>query len=144
MLMYLTSVDEGGETVFPSAQSAGQYDSSMQRGKLSRCAQRGVAYHPRRGDAVLFWSLKPDGNLDPSSLHGSCPVIRGTKYSATKWMHVGGFGMYAPNAKRSHSCENENALCEQWARAGECEKNPAFMIGSEEYPGGCMKACKKC
>lgn len=25
---------------------------------------------PRMGDALLFWSMRPDASLDPSSLHG--------------------------------------------------------------------------
>lgn len=36
----------------------------------SACAQRGVAFKPRKGDALLFYSLTPDGQLDPQSLHG--------------------------------------------------------------------------
>jgi len=44
-----------------------------------------------RGDALMFYSLKPDGSEDPSSLHGSCPVIKGEKWSATKWIHVAPF-----------------------------------------------------
>ena len=39
----------------------------------STCAQRGVAYKPRKGDALLFYSLKPNGELDPLSLHGCVP-----------------------------------------------------------------------
>ncbi|BAF10504.1 Os02g0827100, partial [Oryza sativa Japonica Group] len=35
-----------------------------------------------------FWSMKPDATLDPLSLHGGCPVIKGNKWSSTKWMHV--------------------------------------------------------
>jgi len=27
--------------------------------------------------------------MDPYSLHGGCPVIKGAKWSATKWMRVG-------------------------------------------------------
>lgn len=27
---------------------------------------------------------------------------------------------------------------------GECEKNEAFMIGTEQAPGQCVKACNKC
>lgn len=37
----------------------------------SACAQRGVAFKPRKGDALLFYSLKPNGELDTLSLHGS-------------------------------------------------------------------------
>lgn len=40
---------------------------------------------PKKGDAVAFWSLKTDGRLDQGALHGGCPVIKGVKWSATKW-----------------------------------------------------------
>lgn len=44
---------------------------------------------PRKGMALLFWSLKPDSKTkDMRSLHGGCPVIRGDKWSATKWVTV--------------------------------------------------------
>ena len=36
-------------------------------------------------------SLKPDGEKDPASLHGSCPTTGGVKWSATKWIHTGKF-----------------------------------------------------
>lgn len=44
-----------------------------------------------RGACVLC-SLKPDGQTDHTSLHGSCPTTKGEKWSATKWMHTGSFG----------------------------------------------------
>lgn len=44
-----------------------------------------------RGDALMFYSLKPDGGMDETSLHGSCPTLAGDKWSATKWIHVGAF-----------------------------------------------------
>ena len=31
-------------------------------------------YKPRLGDALLFWGVHPDGELDPRSMHGGCPV----------------------------------------------------------------------
>jgi 2OG-Fe(II) oxygenase superfamily len=52
----------------------------------SACAQQGVAVKPRAGDAVLFYSQTPDNVLDPLSAHSGCPVIRGEKWSATKWL----------------------------------------------------------
>ncbi|KAI4390000.1 hypothetical protein MLD38_002159 [Melastoma candidum] len=86
MLMYLNDVEEGGETVFPAANS--NFSSVPWWNELSDCGKRGLAVKPRMGNAVLFWSMKPDGTVDPRSLHGSCPVIKGTKWSAPKWMHV--------------------------------------------------------
>ncbi len=46
---------------------AAQHDGNS---SYSACAQRGVAFKPRKGDALLFYSLTPDGQLDPQSLHG--------------------------------------------------------------------------
>lgn len=36
---------------------------------------------PKRGDAIVFHSLTPDGKTtDRHSLHTACPVITGIKY----------------------------------------------------------------
>lgn len=35
-------------------------------------------------------------------------------------------------------------MCGTWAAAGECTKNPGFMIGSATAPGACRRACKAC
>jgi prolyl 4-hydroxylase len=94
MLMYLSDVEEGGETVFPSsADKPGSVVNAApgSGGAGSPCARAGVAVAPRAGDALLFYSLTPDGRVDPKSLHGGCPVLRGDKWSATKWMRVGKF-----------------------------------------------------
>ncbi|XP_027361059.1 probable prolyl 4-hydroxylase 10 [Abrus precatorius] len=86
LLMYLTDVEEGGETVFPAAK--GNFSSVPWWNELSDCGKKGLSIKPKRGDALLFWSMKPDATLDPSSLHGGCPVIKGNKWSSTKWMRV--------------------------------------------------------
>ncbi|KAJ6998871.1 hypothetical protein NC653_014890 [Populus alba x Populus x berolinensis] len=87
LLMYLSDVEEGGETVFPSANM--NISAVPWWNELSECAKQGLSLKPKMGNALLFWSTRPDATLDPSSLHGSCPVIRGNKWSATKWMHLG-------------------------------------------------------
>lgn len=86
VLMYLSTPDEGGETIFPNVDIP---PTQTRKAGFSQCAMEGLAVKPRKGDAVLFWSLRTDGTLDQGSIHGSCPVIRGTKYAATKWFHVG-------------------------------------------------------
>lgn len=86
VLMYLSDVEEGGETVFPAAK--GNISSVPWWNELSECGQKGLSIKPKMGDALLFWSMKPDASLDPSSLHGGCPVITGNKWSATKWIRV--------------------------------------------------------
>lgn len=43
----------------------------------AECGRRGLAVKPRKGAALLFWSLQPDGKTkDMHSLHGGCPVIK--------------------------------------------------------------------
>ncbi|KAL3736613.1 hypothetical protein ACJRO7_025542 [Eucalyptus globulus] len=86
MLMYLSDVEEGGETVFPAAKA--NFSAVPWWNELSECGKQGLSVKPKMGNAVLFWSMKPDGTLDPTSLHGACPVIKGTKWSAPKWMRV--------------------------------------------------------
>lgn len=49
---------------------------------------------PHKGSALLFWSLRLDGSTDQSSMHAGCPVVRGTKWTATKWMRQGAYPAY--------------------------------------------------
>ncbi|KAK1553558.1 hypothetical protein Q3G72_000403 [Acer saccharum] len=86
VLMYLSDVEEGGETTFPAAKA--NFSSVPWWNELSECGKEGLSIKPKMGDALLFWSMRPDATLDPSSLHGGCPVIRGNKWSSTKWMHL--------------------------------------------------------
>ena len=86
MLMYLTTVEEGGETVFPNA------DRKVSGPEWSDCATKGLSVKAQQGDAVMFFSLHADGSTDTTSLHGSCPTLKGDKWSATKWIHVKPFG----------------------------------------------------
>ncbi|CAH2076577.1 unnamed protein product [Thlaspi arvense] len=72
-LMYLSDVEEGGETVFPSA-----------KGNISK---GGLSVSPKKRDALLFWSMRPDGSQDPCSKHGGSPVLKGNKWASTKWLH---------------------------------------------------------
>ncbi|KAH7575379.1 hypothetical protein JRO89_XS02G0094300 [Xanthoceras sorbifolium] len=108
-LLYLSDVEEGGETMFPF-----ENGSNMNSGyDFRKCI--GLKVKPRRGDGLLFYSLFPNGTIDrviasicskprpqnfsclygriatehnnvKTSLHGSCPVIKGQKWVATKWI----------------------------------------------------------
>ncbi|KAL3813660.1 hypothetical protein ACJIZ3_014928 [Penstemon smallii] len=79
-LLYLSDVEEGGETMFPY-ENGENMDSSYD---FRKCI--GLKVKPRRGDGLLFYSLFPNGTINPTSLHGSCPVIKGEKWVATKWI----------------------------------------------------------
>ncbi|XP_022751226.1 probable prolyl 4-hydroxylase 9 [Durio zibethinus] len=79
-LVYLSDVEEGGETAFPFENGLnmdGNYD-------FKKCI--GLKVKPRLGDGILFYSLFPNNSIDPTSAHGSCPVIKGEKWVATKWI----------------------------------------------------------
>lgn len=79
-LLYLTDVEEGGETMFPY-----ENGDNMNIGyDYEQCI--GLKVKPRKGDGLLFYSLMVNGTIDPTSLHGSCPVVRGEKWVATKWI----------------------------------------------------------
>ncbi|CAI5527851.1 unnamed protein product [Closterium sp. Naga37s-1] len=52
-----------------------------------RCAALLLPEAPVKGDALLFFSLKPSAEPDLASLHAGCPVLAGEKWSATKWIH---------------------------------------------------------
>ncbi len=70
LIMYLNDVEAGGETVFPRID---------------------FSYVPRKGQALYFEYTAPDGSLDPLSLHGGAPVVRGEKWILTKWMRERSF-----------------------------------------------------
>ncbi|KAL3621093.1 putative prolyl 4-hydroxylase 9 [Castilleja foliolosa] len=79
-LLYLSDVEEGGETMFPF-----ENGSNMNIGyNYKSCI--GLKVRPRRGDGLLFYSEFPNKTLDKTSLHGSCLVVKGEKWVATKWI----------------------------------------------------------
>ncbi|KAM0955096.1 probable prolyl 4-hydroxylase 7 [Malus sylvestris] len=141
VLMYLSNVEKGGETVFPN--SEGKL-SQPKDDDMSDCAKDGYSVKPHKGDALLFFSLHPNATTDPSSLHGSCPVIEGEKWSATKWIHVRSFEKSLIKRATGRVCSDEKDNCPVWAKAGECKKNPTYMIGTEGLLGYCRKSCKAC
>jgi len=71
LVMYLNDVEEGGETIFPDI---------------------GLSVTPRKGSAVYFEYCNSLNQLDPLSLHGGTPVVRGEKWIATKWMRQSRYG----------------------------------------------------
>ncbi|CAI0472080.1 unnamed protein product [Linum tenue] len=78
-LLYLTNVEEGGETMFP-------YEDGLKVPGYDYKQCVGLKVKPRQGDGLLFYSVLPNGTIDKMSLHGSCPVIKGEKWVATKWI----------------------------------------------------------
>jgi len=63
VLMYLNDVEEGGATTFP---------------------ELNIVIPPKKGDAVVFYNCKPNGDPDPLTLHTGDKLIKGTKWLAIK------------------------------------------------------------
>ena len=97
VFMYLNDPEEGGHTVFPRAPgtvpgaTAPQHALDMfeantwERTVVEECYTR-LAVPPKRGTAALFYSITPDGQIDPSSHHAACPLLGGTKWGANIWI----------------------------------------------------------
>ncbi|KAL3685679.1 hypothetical protein R1sor_003701 [Riccia sorocarpa] len=79
-LLYLSDVEEGGETMFPFE----NYQNMNIGYDYKQCM--GLRVKPKQGDALLFYSMFPNGTFDAAALHGSCPVASGEKWVATKWI----------------------------------------------------------
>lgn len=140
VLMYLSDVEAGGETVFPNSEK----DTVVKDDTWSECGKKGVAVKPRKGDTLLFFGMNPDASFDVASMHAGCPVIKGEKWSATKWIHE---SSNDPPHSDPTVCQDDNENCKLWAKVGECEKNPKYMIGSRRSPlnmGFCRKSCNAC
>lgn len=74
--LYLSDVEEGGETAFPHL---------------------GIAVKPAKGKALL-WPSTQDSNLemqDHRTTHEAKPVIRGKKFAANTWIHL--YNFVTPN-----------------------------------------------
>ena len=78
--LYLSDVEEGGETAFPLLN---------------------LAVKPKKGKAVLWPSVHDDDLQKPErlSLHEARPVVRGRKYAANSWIHL-----YDYNVPNLHGC----------------------------------------
>ena len=79
MLMYLTTVEEGGETVFPNAAEKVEGDN------WSDCAKKGLAVHIVKGDALLFFRF-----AFPHALQLQCSLLEAlvAVHSKLDWLSI--------------------------------------------------------
>lgn len=47
----------------------------------------------------------------------------------------------APPPPAPPGCSDSNEACGHWAEAGECKRNPSYMVGSPGSPGACILSC---
>jgi prolyl 4-hydroxylase len=67
--LYLSDVEEGGHTAFPSLN---------------------ISIQPKKGRALLWPSTldrDPEAQ-DPRTMHSAMPVIKGRKFAANAWLHL--------------------------------------------------------
>ncbi|KAI4896506.1 hypothetical protein NFI96_029532 [Prochilodus magdalenae] len=93
VLLFLNTVDAGGESSFPVADNRTYEEEAL--GDLSQqyCAKGNLKIKPVAGTALLWYNHLSDGNgwvgeLDEFSLHGDCMVTRGSKWIGSIWINV--------------------------------------------------------
>lgn len=72
ILFYLNDNMTGGETSFPRWMNAETQDA--------------LKITPKKGKAILFYNMLPDGNMDDMSHHAGLPVLSGEKWLANLWV----------------------------------------------------------
>jgi hypothetical protein len=62
-------------------------EGSWEEEMVAKCRSR-LAIQPNSARAVLFYSQLPNGEQDPASLHGGCPVLKegAEKWAANLWV----------------------------------------------------------
>lgn len=103
VFLYLSDSAEGGETVFPMSTTHEAYAGGRLTAAgtintpgfirnedaawVCNTSSDALRVTPRVAEAVLFYSQRGDGSLDPYSLHGSCPIAPGqNKWAANLWV----------------------------------------------------------
>ncbi|ETO26514.1 hypothetical protein RFI_10623, partial [Reticulomyxa filosa] len=102
---YMSDVSDGGWTYFPRSGKLpdpkvcvvcflkninvtlilGSYSYKLK--KVSDCKKGGLLISPKKGNAILFYSMTPSGGFDELSLHGACPVgEKNIKWAANLWI----------------------------------------------------------
>ncbi|CAL1371193.1 unnamed protein product [Linum trigynum] len=140
LVFYLSNVTHGGQILFPNSEDKSKI--------WTDCTKSSEILRPIKGNAMLFFNLHLNTSPDPSSFHSRCPVQESEMWVATKFFFlrptIAGNPPPYQSGSSSDECSDEDDNCPAWATSGECEKNPVYMIGSDDYFGTCRKSCKAC
>ena len=81
-MVYLSSVEAGGHTIFP---------------------QPGISVKPEYGTAVYWFNIGAQNNHDSRVRHLGCPVLYGNKWIANKWVKwLANYKNYPCQLKNKH------------------------------------------
>uniref|UniRef100_A0A383WBS8 Fe2OG dioxygenase domain-containing protein n=1 Tax=Tetradesmus obliquus TaxID=3088 RepID=A0A383WBS8_TETOB len=86
-------------------------------------------------------SSSSGSRVDRACLQASCPTLKGTKWTATKWIHNRPYGGSFDALQQAAGCEDEADDCEARVAAGKCDSEPTVMLGLK---GVCRHSCKDC
>lgn len=125
----------GGETIMPLLPPT---EAQKSWTNVTECTTGKLAVRPKKGSALMFYSMNENGDELSSSTHGSCDVLTGVKYSAPTWIRQLPFHPSSLPPAGPFICKDGNQNCPNWATQGECTKNPQFMAQT------CMLSCKLC
>jgi C4-type Zn-finger protein len=87
----------------------------------------------------MFWSVTTDGKQDMLSEHTGCPVIKGEKLTATKWVHEKPFrGEESMGCwicvcvvclyKHKHVAPAAHRWSLEWAQQHKCRRHACNMV----------------
>ena len=112
VLIYLERADEGGETIFPFVRNASSAPATLpppvdfakqvirEDALDTYCASdQHLRLAPEPGDALVFWNFQPDhATVERERLwHAACPVKRGRKVVAQRWVRSMAAGDLPPS-----------------------------------------------
>ncbi|KAL2523471.1 Procollagen-proline 4-dioxygenase [Forsythia ovata] len=73
---------------------------------------------------------------------GKLDFVRNGPQQSGYTVHVSLFDI--PSKSSSRDCIDKDPHCPAWGLHGECERNPQYMVGSEDDLGYFRKSCKVC
>jgi prolyl 4-hydroxylase len=165
VMLYLNDVESGGETIFPlspnrtetkvAAKNTNNFanNNNTWEQNLTKICQdiNTLTVKPTKGGALLFYSLDPYSIPDKNSLHGGCPVLKGTKYAANIWVWSRPNGFYEKECTNWYSFDiinqvhNEQLAVFSYTKTGciGCERASLYYHGRIRNDGHLnVFACK--